>query len=91
MCADARGEAEVAEDATSSTPSWWKDSPRAHSSIGSSPTRWRITERIVDAERPERVLVLADLPEVLPVAVDVEDVAELAGLDQLLELRTAGW
>ena len=45
---------------------------------------------VVDAERPKRVLVLADLPEVLPVAVDVEDVAELAGLDQLPELRDRG-
>jgi hypothetical protein len=39
----------------------------------------------VDAERPERVLVLADLAEVLAVPVDVENVAELAGADQLLQ------
>ena len=42
---------------------------------------------VVDAERPERVLVLADLAEVLAVAVDAEHVAELVGDDQLLQLR----
>ena len=44
----------------------------------------------MDAERPERVLVLADDPEVLPVAVDAEDVAERAGADQLLQLLDTG-
>src|SRR5215216_968440 len=42
---------------------------------------------VVDAERPERVLVLADLAEILTVAVDVEDLAQLAPRDQLAELR----
>src|SRR3954451_18852816 len=41
---------------------------------------------VVDAERPERVLVLADLAEVLAVAVDDEHVAELPLVDQLLQL-----
>jgi len=43
----------------------------------------------VDPERPERVLVLADLAEVLAVPVDVENVAELAGADQLLQANDA--
>ena len=41
---------------------------------------------VVRAEAPERVLVLADLAEVEPVRVDVVDVAELAGVDDLLQL-----
>ena len=41
---------------------------------------------VVDAERPERVLVLADLAEVLAVAVDDEHLAELPVVDQLLQL-----
>src|SRR5690242_36924 len=45
---------------------------------------------VVDAERPERVLVLADLPEVLAVAVDDEHVAELARVDELLQLLHRG-
>ena len=45
---------------------------------------------VVHAERPERVLVLADDPEVLAVAVDAEHVAELAGVDELLQLQHAG-
>ena len=45
---------------------------------------------VVDAERPERVLVLADRAEVLAVAVDAEDVAEVARVDELLELADAG-
>ena len=44
---------------------------------------------VVHAERPERVLVLADLAEVLAVAVDAEHLAELARVDQLLELLHA--
>src|SRR5439155_15658401 len=44
---------------------------------------------VVDAERPERVLILPDLAEVLAVAVDVEDVAELVRLDQLLQALDA--
>ena len=44
---------------------------------------------VVRAERPERVLVGAQLPEVEPVGVDVVDVAELAGGRDLLELGHA--
>ena len=40
----------------------------------------------MDAEASERVLVGPDLAEVLPVPVDVEDVAELARVDDLLQL-----
>jgi hypothetical protein len=46
---------------------------------------------VVHAERPERVLVLADLAEVLPVAVDAEHVAERRRVDELLQLAHAGW
>jgi hypothetical protein len=45
---------------------------------------------VVHAERPEGVLVLADLAEVLPVPVDAENVAELTRLHELLELADAG-
>ena len=38
---------------------------------------------VVDAERPQCVLVLPDLPQVLAVAVQAEDLAELAGFDEL--------
>ena len=44
---------------------------------------------VVDAERPERVLVLPDRAEVLAVAVDAEHVAELARVDELLQLADA--
>ena len=44
---------------------------------------------VVDAERPQRVLVLADLAEVLAVAVDDEHLAELARVDELLHLLHA--
>src|SRR4029453_17044426 len=44
---------------------------------------------VVHAERPQRVLVLADLAEVLAVAIHAEHVSELALLDQLLELADA--
>ena len=44
---------------------------------------------VVHAERPERVLVLADRAEVLAVAVDAEHVAEVAGVDELLQLAHA--
>ena len=44
---------------------------------------------VVDAERPERVLVRADDAEVLAVAVDAEHVAELARVDELLQLADA--
>ena len=46
--------------------------------------------KVVHAERPQRVLVLADHTEVLPVAVDAQHVAELAGVDQRLQLVHAG-
>jgi hypothetical protein len=45
---------------------------------------------VVDAERPERVLVLADLAEVLAVAVDAQDLPELASDDELLQHRDRG-
>ena len=44
---------------------------------------------VVRAERPERVLVRAQLPEVEPVRVEVVDLAELAAVGDLLELRDA--
>ena len=44
---------------------------------------------VVDAERPERVLVRADHAEVLAVAVDAGNVAELARVDELLHLAQA--
>ena len=44
---------------------------------------------VVHAERPERVLVRAHDPEVLPVRVDAEHVAELARVDELLQLAHA--
>jgi hypothetical protein len=43
----------------------------------------------VGAQAGERVLLTPDLPEVLPVAVQVEHVSELARLDQLLQLAHA--
>src|SRR3954471_14557024 len=46
--------------------------------------------QVVHAQRPERVLVRADDAEVLPVAVDAQHVAELAVVDQLLQLAHAG-
>ena len=45
---------------------------------------------IVDAERPEGVLVRADHAEVLTVAVDAGNVPELTGIDELLHLAKAG-
>ena len=44
---------------------------------------------VVGAERPQRVLVRAQLAEVEAVRVDVVEVAELAGVGDLLELRDA--
>ena len=46
--------------------------------------------QIVNAQRPERVLVRAHDPQVLPVRVDAEHVAELSGVDELLQLAHAG-
>src|SRR5262245_14026454 len=45
---------------------------------------------VVDAERPERVLVGAHDPQVLAVAVDAQHLAELAAVDQLLQLQDSG-
>ena len=44
---------------------------------------------VVCAEAPQRVLVRAQLAQVQAVGVDVVDVAELAGVDDLLELPDA--
>src|SRR4051812_3454739 len=46
--------------------------------------------QVVDAERPERVLVRADDAQVLPVPVDAEHLAQLAAVDELLQLLDAG-
>src|SRR5581483_9604490 len=46
--------------------------------------------QVVDAERPQCVLVRAHDPEVLAVSVDAEDLAELSGSDELLQLLHAG-
>ena len=40
---------------------------------------------VLRADRPERVLVPADLAEVLPVPVEIEDVSELACVDHFLQ------
>ena len=45
--------------------------------------------QIVDTERPERVLVRSDAAEVLPIAVDAEDLSELSTLHELLQLLDA--
>ena len=45
---------------------------------------------IVGAERSEGVLVLADLPQVLPVSVDDQHASELSGVDELLQLSHTG-
>ena len=45
--------------------------------------------QVVDAEAAKRVLLRPDRAEVLPVAVDVEDVSEVAGVDDLLQLPYA--
>ena len=42
--------------------------------------------QVVHAERPQCVLVPADLAEVLAVSVEAQDLAQLAGVDELLEL-----
>ena len=64
--------------------------PCAIASLGLLVDQVEDHREVVDAERPESVLVLADDPEVLPVAVDAEHVAELAGVDELLQLLHAG-
>ena len=45
---------------------------------------------VVGAQAPERVLVRADRPQVLAVAVHVEHLAEGARVDDLLQLEDAG-
>src|SRR5579884_320579 len=45
--------------------------------------------QVVHAERPERVLVRADDPEVLAVAVDAQHLAQFAAVDELLQLLHA--
>ncbi len=74
---------------TSSTPGCRKSRPWAVASTGSSSSRIEDHREVVDAERPEGVLVRPDPPEVLPVAVDAEHLAESARLDQLLQLLHA--
>ena len=44
---------------------------------------------VVHAERPERVLVAADDAEVLAVRVHAQELAELAGVEELLQLEDA--
>ena len=46
--------------------------------------------QVVDAQRPQRVLVRADHAEVLAVAVDARDLAELATVHELLHLAQPG-
>ena len=46
--------------------------------------------QVVHPERPERVLVRPDHAEVLPVAVDARDLAERAGVDELLHRAKTG-
>ena len=46
---------------------------------------------IVSAERSERVLVLPDLPEILPVPVDDEDPPSSPESTSSFSLRTPGW
>ena len=87
-CADLPGgEAQVAEHDVLDAGLQVALAARRHLDRARSPSRYSTTEMSCDAEAPERVLVLADLAQVLPVAVHVEDLAELAGVDQLLQLR----
>ena len=79
-----RGEAQVAEDDV-------LDSGR-QVGVAVRPALGRLLveqvqdhREVVDAERREGVLVRADLPEVLPVRVEVEHLAELAGVHEPLQ------
>ena len=74
---------------TSSIPGWIDALPWARCELGVLVEEVEDHRQVVDAERPERVLVRADDPEVDAVAVDAEHVAELAGVDQLLQLQHA--
>ena len=82
------GEAEVAEDDVLDAGLEERLSAREHLA------RLLVEEEeddreVVHAEAPERVLVLPDRPQVLAVPVDVEHLAELARVDQLLQLEDA--
>ena len=83
-----RGEAEVAEDDVLD--------PGREVRVAVRPALGRLLveqvedhREVVDAERRESVLVRADLPEVLAVRVEVEHLAELAGVDEPLQRRHA--
>ena len=85
---DSGGEAEVAEDDVLDA--------RVQERLAARPGLDRLLAdevedhgEVVGAEAPERVLVLADLPEVLAVAVDVEEAPELLRVDQVLQLGHA--
>ena len=67
-----------------------KDSPRAAELGRLLAEEMEDHREIVHAQAPERVLVAADRSQVLTVAVDVEDLAELACVDELLQLGHAG-
>ncbi len=82
----ARREAEVAEDDVLDAGREEVAAVR-HSDLGILVEQVEDHRQVVHAERPERVLVRADDAEVLPVAVDAEHVAELARVDQLLQLQ----
>src|SRR6266508_5001615 len=79
-----RGKTEVAEDHV-------LDSAREERvAVRSRFTRFLLDEmeqhrEVMDTERPERVLVRPERAEVLTVAVDVENVAELPRIDDLLQ------
>ena len=90
MCATLPGrEAEEAEDDVLDPLLQVVDAvrDRLHGLLAEQPEDHR---EVVDAERPERVLVRADDAEVLAVAVDAGDVAELAAVDELLHLLQPG-
>ncbi len=89
MCDDSRRKAEVAEDDVLHA--------RIQEGLAARPGLGRLLAHeveddgeVVRTEAPERVLVLADLAEVLAVPVHVEQAAELLGVDEVLELGDAG-
>ena len=85
----ARGEAEIAEDdvldAAVKEVTAMRDD--LHRVLADQPEDHG---EVVHAERPERVLVRPHDAEVLPVRVDAEHLAELARVDELLQLSDAG-
>ena len=83
------GEAEVAEDDVLDTRCEERVAVGPHL-LGLLVEQVQDHREVVDAERPERVLVLADHAEVLAIAVDAEDVAEVARVDHVLHLLHAG-